>query len=76
MSRPARSLREAVGHPDRDGLLEPEHVAEVVGKSASIGSSVEPGLPNIVVIPCSRKRSKAASRTLAIGAGLYALDAP
>ena len=37
------------------------------GKPASIGSSVEPGFPNIVVIPCSRKRSYVASRTLAIG---------
>ena len=39
------------------------------GKSWSIGSSVEPGLPNIVVIPWARKRSKEASRTLVTGAG-------
>ena len=57
----------AVGHPDHDRLLQPEHVAEVDGKSASIGSSVEPGLPNIVVIPCARKRSNVASRTVGIG---------
>ena len=37
------------------------------GKSASIGSSVDPGLPKIVVIPLARKRSKEASRTLAMG---------
>ena len=36
------------------------------GKSASIGNSVEPGLPNNVVIPWARNRSKVASRTLAI----------
>src|SRR5262249_3945907 len=38
------------------------------GNSASIGNSVEPGLPNIVVIPCSRKRSNVTSRTLAMAA--------
>ena len=38
------------------------------GKSCSIGSSVEPGLPNIVVIPWARKTSKEASRTLVTGA--------
>ena len=64
----ARGLRVAVGHADDDRLLQAEHVAEVVGKSASIGSSVEPGLPNIVVIPRARKRSKLASRTVGIGA--------
>src|SRR4029077_18170818 len=31
-----------------------------------IGSSVEPGLPNIVVIPWARKRSNVASRTVGI----------
>jgi hypothetical protein len=41
------------------------------GNSASIGSSVDPGLPKIVVIPCSRKSSKLTSRTLAIAAGAY-----
>jgi hypothetical protein len=30
--RAARCLRVAVGHPDRHGLLEPEHVAEVIGE--------------------------------------------
>ena len=38
------------------------------GKSPSIGSSVEPGLPNIVVIPWARKTSNVASRTVVIGA--------
>ena len=33
-----------------------------------MGSSVEPGLPNIVVIPRARKRSKLASLTVGIGA--------
>ena len=37
------------------------------GKSASIGSSVEPGLPKIVVIPWARNSSKVASRTVGIG---------
>ena len=32
VGRAARGLRVAVGHPDRDGLLQPEHVAEVVGE--------------------------------------------
>ena len=41
------------------------------GKSFSIGSSVDPGLPNIVVIPWARKTSKEASRTLLTGPGLY-----
>src|SRR5262249_24535366 len=34
--------------------------------SASIGSSVDPGLPKIVVMPWARNRSKVASRTLGI----------
>ena len=34
------------------------------GKSASIGSSVEPGLPKIVVIPWARNRSNVASLTV------------
>jgi hypothetical protein len=33
-----------------------------------MGSSVEPGLPNIVVIPRARSRSKLASLTVGIGA--------
>src|SRR5215203_4618242 len=33
-----------------------------------MGSSVEPGLPNTVVIPRARKRSKLASLTVGIGA--------
>src|ERR1700761_209199 len=37
-----------------------------------MGSSVEPGLPKMVVIPCSRKRSNVASRTVGIGASLPA----
>jgi hypothetical protein len=36
------------------------------GKSCKNGSSVEPGLPKMVVIPRSRKRSKVTSRTVAI----------
>src|SRR2546423_7762785 len=32
------------------------------GKAASIGNSVDPGLPKIVVIPRARNSSKAASR--------------
>jgi hypothetical protein len=34
------------------------------GKSPSIGSSVDPGLPKIVVMPRARNRSNAASRTV------------
>ena len=50
----------AVGHPDHDRLLQARaRSGSRSGKSASIGSSVEPGLPNIVVIPWARKRSKA-----------------
>ena len=66
VSDAAARLRVAVGHADGDGLLQPEHVAEVVRQRPSIGSSVEPGLPKIVVIPCLRNSSKAASRTLVI----------
>ncbi len=36
------------------------------GNSANIGSSVEPGLPKIVVIPWARKSSSVASRTVVI----------
>ncbi len=34
------------------------------GSADSIGTSVEPGLQNMVVKPCSRSTPKAASRTL------------
>ena len=53
------------------------------GKSASIGSSVEPGLPKIVVIPCARSSSNVASRTVgmlvesllvAVATGPYSSD--
>src|SRR3712207_5894971 len=36
------------------------------GKSRKNGNSVEPGLPKMVVIPKSRRRSKVASRTVPI----------
>ncbi len=62
--RPARGLGIAVGEPDDRGLLQPEHVAEVAGNSVSIGSSVEPGLPNTVVIECRRSSSNVASLTV------------
>ena len=58
-------------HPNYRGVLPP--AIGPVGQTLEghdlilvLGSSVEPGLPNIVVIPSSRKRSKLASRTVAI----------
>src|SRR5205814_266822 len=36
------------------------------GKSASIGSSVDPGFPKIVVMPRARNSSKAASRIVVV----------
>jgi hypothetical protein len=46
------------------------------GKSFSIGSSVDPGLPKIVVIPWARKSSNVASRTLAMSADANRIGAP
>ena len=62
--RAPAGLRVPVGHPDRDRLLEPEHVAKVVGEVGEHRQPVEPGLPKTVVIPFRRSMSKVASRTV------------
>ena len=56
VGRPRR-LRVPVGHAHDHGLLQAEHVLKSSGKASSIGSSVEPGLPNMVVIPWERNSS-------------------
>ncbi len=63
--RLAAGQRVTGGHAHHRALVQTEHeAADRAGRSVRNEISVEPGLPKIVVRPCRRMTSKAASRTV------------
>ena len=59
-----RPIAQPVARPTTEPSCRPSTKRRSSGKSVRNGTSVEPGLPKIVVRPCSRRTSNVASRTV------------